>query len=61
MHHMLKNLTCDHLTEKKDYPILIVSICLGKSIRIKRVNISKQQVITSLEKVLITLGIVNLR
>ena len=38
MHNNLEISTCDPLKHNMDYPILIVSICLGKSIRMKRVK-----------------------
>ena len=38
MHHNLEISICDPLKHKIDYPIRIVSICLGESIRMIRVN-----------------------
>ena len=38
IHHNLKNSTCDPLKYRMDSPILIVSICIRKSIRIQRVK-----------------------
>ena len=38
VHHNLENSTCDLLGYTMGSPILIVSICMGKSIRIQRVN-----------------------
>ena len=38
IHHDLKNATCDPLKYTMGSPILIVSICIGKSIRIQRVK-----------------------
>ena len=38
IHHIPENSTCDPL----DSPILIVSICVGKSTRIQRVKVSKK-------------------
>ena len=38
MDHNLEILTCSALKLKMDYPILIVWTCLGKFIRMKRVN-----------------------
>ena len=38
LNHNLENATCDPLKYTLGSPILIVSICMGKSIRIKRVN-----------------------
>ena len=38
IHHDLENATCDPLKYTMGSPILIVSICMGKSIRIQRVN-----------------------
>ena len=40
MHHYLEILTSNPLKHKMDYPMLIVSICLGKSIRINRVKVA---------------------
>ena len=37
--HNFEISTCDPLKHKMDYSILIVSICLGKSIRMKRVKL----------------------
>ena len=39
IHHNLGNSFCDPLKYKMSSPILIVSICIGKSIRIQRVNL----------------------
>ena len=36
-HYNLETSTCDPLKYKMGYPILIASICMGKSIRIQRV------------------------
>ena len=41
IHHNLENSTCDPLKYTMDCPILIVSIYMGKSIRIQRVNSKK--------------------
>ena len=38
MHHNLEILSSDPLKLKMDYPILIVSMCMGKSIKMKRVK-----------------------
>ena len=38
LHHNLENSTCDHLKYTMGSPILIVSICLGNSIRIQRIK-----------------------
>ena len=38
MHHSLENFNCDPLKYTMGSPILIVSICMGKSIEIGRVN-----------------------
>ena len=38
MHHNLGNSTCDPFNYKMGSPIFVVSICMGKSIRIGRVN-----------------------
>ena len=38
IHHNLENSTCDLLKYTMGSPILIVSICMEKSIRIQRVN-----------------------
>ena len=38
LHHNLENSTCDPLKYTMGSPILIVSICMGKSIRIQRVK-----------------------
>ena len=38
IHHNLENSTCDPLKYTMGCPILIVSICMRKSIRIRRVN-----------------------
>ena len=38
IHEKLETSTCDPLKYKMGNPILIVSICMGKSIRIQRVN-----------------------
>ena len=37
--HNLENSTCEPLKYKMSNPILIVLICMGKSIRIQRVNL----------------------
>ena len=37
IHHNLENSNCDPLKYTMGSPILIVSICMGKSIRIQRV------------------------
>ena len=38
IHHDLENSTCDPFKCTMSSPILIVAICMGKSIRIQRVN-----------------------
>ena len=38
IHHNLQIFICDPLKSKMDFPILIIFICLGKSIRTKRVD-----------------------
>ena len=38
MHHNLETLTCDPFKYTMGSPILIVSICMGQSIRIQRVK-----------------------
>ena len=38
IHHNIENATCDPLKYTMGSPILIVSICMGKSIRIQRVK-----------------------
>ena len=38
MHHNLENSKCDPFNYKMGIPIFIVSICMGKSIRIQSVN-----------------------
>ena len=38
IHHNLQNSTCDPLTYTMGSSILIVSICMGESIRIQRVK-----------------------
>ena len=38
MHQNLENSTCDPLKYKMGNPMVIVSICLGKYIRIQRVK-----------------------
>ena len=38
IHHNLENSTCDPIKKTMGSPILIVSICMGKSIRIQRVK-----------------------
>ena len=38
IHHNLETSTCDPLKYKMDNPIFIVTICMGRSIRIQRVN-----------------------
>ena len=37
IHHNLENFTCDPLKNTMCSPIIIVSICIGKSTRIQRV------------------------
>ena len=39
IHHNFENSTCDPLKYTMDSPILIVSICMGKSIRIQRAKV----------------------
>ena len=41
IHHNLENSTCDPLKYTVGSPILIVSVCMGKSIRIQRVKYSQ--------------------
>ena len=38
IHHNLENSTCDSLKYTMGILIVIISICMGKSIRIQRVN-----------------------
>ena len=38
IYHNLENTTCDPFKDTIVCPILVVSICMGKSIRIQRVN-----------------------
>ena len=38
IHHNLQILTCDPLKNKMDCPMIIIGLCLGKSIRMKRVE-----------------------
>ena len=38
IHHNLVNSTCDPLEHTTGNPVLIVSLCMGKSISIQRVN-----------------------
>ena len=46
IYHNLENYTCDPLMYTMGSPILMVSICMGKSIKMKRLNNStlKQQI-----------------
>ena len=39
VHHNIETFTCDPLNNKMGSPILIVSICMGKSIIIQRVKL----------------------
>ena len=50
IHHNLENSTRDPLKYTKDCPILTVSICMGKSISIQRVNIKSNLQIRACEK-----------
>ena len=43
VHHNLKISTCDPLKYTMSRSIIIVSICMGKSIRIEMVKIKKSQ------------------
>ena len=43
IHHDLENSTCDPLKYTMSTSILIVSICMGKSIRIQRINYVRPQ------------------
>ena len=38
MYHTLETLTCEPLKYTMDSPVLFVSLCMGKSIRIQRVK-----------------------
>ena len=44
IHHNLENFTCDPLKYTMDSPILIVSICMGKSIKIQRVKLMDKNI-----------------
>ena len=44
IYHNSENSTCDPLKYTKGSPILIVSICKGKSIRIQRVRIEQERI-----------------
>ena len=39
IHHKLEIYTCDPFKYTMDSPMLVVSLCMGKSIRIQRVNL----------------------
>ena len=39
IHHFLVIPTCEPLKYNKDYPIIVASICVGKSTRIQRINV----------------------
>ena len=40
VHDILENTTCDPLTSTMVSPILIISICMGKFIRLQRFNLN---------------------
>ena len=44
IHHYLETSTCDPLKYRMSNPILIVSICMGKSIGIQRVVMTEPQI-----------------
>ena len=43
IHHNLETPICDPLEYKMDSPLLIVSVCMGKSIRLQRVKSLRQK------------------